>query len=80
MILIFLFVKMPTLPQHYSRELIILIESMLNPDPKNRPTVGRILRDQFIKKNIMLFLERTKLKYFYIFYLYSDITCILLPH
>jgi hypothetical protein len=51
---------MPSLPEHYSRELIILIESMLNPDPKNRPSVSRILRDPFIKKNIMLFLERTK--------------------
>jgi hypothetical protein len=31
-----------------------------NSDPKKRPTVNRILRDSYIKKNIMLFLERTK--------------------
>jgi len=35
---------------------------MLNADPRKRPTAARILRDQFIKKNILLFLERTKLK------------------
>jgi NIMA (never in mitosis gene a)-related kinase len=52
--------KMPPVPSHYSKELIVLIESMLNSDPKKRPTVNRILRDSYIKKNIMLFLERTK--------------------
>ncbi len=54
---------MPIIPIHYSKELIALIESMLNSDPKRRPTVNKILRDAFIKKNIMLFLERTKQKY-----------------
>ena len=54
---------MPAIPQHYSKDFLVLIESMLNSDPKKRPSVGRILRDQFIKKNIMLFLERTKLKF-----------------
>ena len=54
--------KMPAIPQHYSRDFVVLIESMLNADPKRRPSVARVLRDGFIKKNIMLFLERTKLK------------------
>lgn len=53
---------MPSIPSHYSKELITLIESMLNSDPKKRPNVNKILRDPFIKKNIMLFLERTKQK------------------
>jgi serine/threonine protein kinase len=56
--------QMPIIPIHYSKELIALIESMLNSDPKRRPTVNKILRDAFIKKNIMLFLERTKQKYY----------------
>jgi serine/threonine protein kinase len=53
---------MPAIPQHYSSDFISLIEAMLNADPRKRPTAARILRDQFIKKNILLFLERTKLK------------------
>ncbi len=53
---------MPAIPQHYSSDFISLIEAMLNADPKKRPSVFRILRHRFIKKNIMLFLERTKLK------------------
>lgn len=53
---------MPEIPKDYSKELTSLIESMLNLDPKKRPTANKILRDPFIKKNIMLFLERTKEK------------------
>jgi hypothetical protein len=53
---------MPAIPNHYSKDFILLIESMLNIDPKKRPTTNKILRDSFIKKNIMLFLERTKQK------------------
>lgn len=53
---------MPEIPKHYSMEFIVLIESMLNLDPKKRPTTNKILRDPFIKKNIILFLERTKQK------------------
>ncbi|CAF0952709.1 unnamed protein product, partial [Brachionus calyciflorus] len=54
--------KMPEIPSIYSKEFVSLIKSMLNPDPKLRPTANKILRDPFIKKNIFLFLERTKLK------------------
>ena len=54
---------MPPIPQHYSADFRNLINSMLNIDSKKRPSVNRILRDTFIKKNIMLFLERTKLKF-----------------
>lgn len=54
---------MPEIPRHYSKDFITLIESMLNLDPKKRPTANKILRDPFIKQNIMLFLERTKEKY-----------------
>lgn len=53
---------MPAIPSHYSKEFMNLIESMLNLDPKKRPTASKILRDPFIKKNILLFLERTKQK------------------
>ena len=50
------------MPNIYSKELIILIESMLNADPKKRPSVNKILRDPYIRKNISLFLDRTKAK------------------
>jgi NIMA (never in mitosis gene a)-related kinase 1/4/5 len=56
--------KMPSIPPNqYSKPFLSLIETMLSLDPKKRPTVNKILRDSFIKKNIMLFLERTKEKY-----------------
>lgn len=51
---------MPPVPNHYSKDLAILIESMLNADPKKRPSVNKILRDPYIRHNIGLFLERTK--------------------
>ena len=54
--------KMPSMPTVYSPEFIALIESTLNLDPKKRPSVNKILRDPFIKKNIISFLERTKQK------------------
>ena len=54
---------MPAIPNSYSKEFISLIESMLKLEPKERPSVNKILRDPFIKKNILLFLERTKEKY-----------------
>ncbi len=53
---------MPPLPNIYSKELISLIESMLNADPKKRPSANKILRDPYIRHNINLFLERTKQK------------------
>ncbi|KAH3839809.1 serine/threonine-protein kinase Nek4-like isoform X2 [Dreissena polymorpha] len=52
--------KMPPMPRQYSRELVDLIRSMLHQDPGKRPTVNRILRDPYIKKNIAIFLEETK--------------------
>uniref|UniRef100_A0A0B6ZPA0 non-specific serine/threonine protein kinase n=1 Tax=Arion vulgaris TaxID=1028688 RepID=A0A0B6ZPA0_9EUPU len=52
--------KMPPMPCQYSSELLILMRSMLHQDPEKRPSVNRILRDPYIKKNIALFLEDTK--------------------
>ncbi|KAL4227083.1 Serine/threonine-protein kinase Nek4 [Mactra antiquata] len=52
--------KMPPMPKQYGQELVALIRSMLHQDPAKRPTVNRILRDPYIKKNIAIFLEETK--------------------
>ncbi len=52
--------KMPLMPKIYSPELVNLIKAMLNQNPDKRPSVNRILRDPYIKKNIAIFLEGTK--------------------
>lgn len=51
---------MPPMPRQYGSELIALIRSMLHQDPEKRPSVNRILRDPYIKRNIAIFLEETK--------------------
>ncbi|CAH1783143.1 unnamed protein product [Owenia fusiformis] len=52
--------KMPTMPKQYSPELLNLIKIMLDQNPSKRPSVNKILRDPYIKKNIAIFLEGTK--------------------
>ncbi|XP_071081984.1 serine/threonine-protein kinase Nek4-like [Haliotis cracherodii] len=52
--------KMPAMPKQYCTELTSLIKLMLHQDPDKRPSVNRILRDPYIKKNIAIFLEDTK--------------------
>jgi NIMA (never in mitosis gene a)-related kinase len=51
---------MPQMPRIYSAELVQLIKAMLNQNPERRPSVNRILRDPYIKRNIAKFLEGTK--------------------
>ncbi|KAI0222056.1 hypothetical protein LSAT2_026685 [Lamellibrachia satsuma] len=52
--------KMPAMPKQYSPELTMLIKAMLSHNPDKRPSVNRILRDPYIKRNIAIFLEGTK--------------------
>ncbi|KAK3579311.1 hypothetical protein CHS0354_029593 [Potamilus streckersoni] len=52
--------RMPQMPKQYSADLIQLIKLMLHQDPAKRPTVNKILRDPYIKKNIAIFLEETR--------------------
>lgn len=52
--------KMPPMPIQYSQELTNLIRAMLDQNPARRPSVNKILRDPFIKKNIAIFLEGTR--------------------
>lgn len=51
---------MPLMPKQYSAELIQIIKNMMHQEPDKRPSVNRILRDPYIKKNISIFLEETK--------------------
>lgn len=44
--------KMPPMPKQYSTDLVGLLRSMLHQDPNKRPTVNKILRDPYIKKNM----------------------------
>ena len=52
--------KLPAMPKIYSDDLCDIIRSMLGQDPEKRPSVARLLRHSFIKKQIALFLEGTK--------------------
>lgn len=52
--------KMPPMPLQYSSELTNLIRAMLDQNPGRRPSVNKILRDPFIKRNIAVFLEGTR--------------------
>ncbi|XP_040263649.1 serine/threonine-protein kinase Nek4 [Bufo bufo] len=54
--------KLPPMPKDYSNELRDLIGTMLSRQPEKRPTVRQILRKQFIKQHISLFLQKSKQK------------------
>jgi len=56
-------VQMPPMPSVYSSELVNLMRAMLNKTASKRPSVGRVLRDPYIKRNIALFLEETRSRY-----------------
>lgn len=42
--------QMPDMPKACSPELVNLMTTMLEREPEKRPSVNRILRDQFIRK------------------------------
>ena len=48
------------MPKQYSEDLSIIIKSMLENNPADRPSASKILRHPFIKKHIALFLAGTK--------------------
>ena len=57
---------MPIMPKQYSPEMLNLIKAMLHQNPDKRPSVNRILRDSYIKRNIAIFLEGTKKSVFFL--------------
>ena len=61
---------MPLMPKSYSSELVNLIKAMLNQNPDKRPSVNRILRDPYIKRNIAVFIEGTKKRFAFSKYMY----------
>ncbi|KAK7489732.1 hypothetical protein BaRGS_00019127 [Batillaria attramentaria] len=52
--------KTPPMPRQYSSELQDLMKQMLDQNPDRRPSVNRLLRNPYIKRNIAIFLEDTK--------------------
>lgn len=52
--------KTPPMPRQYGTDLQDLMRQMLDQNPDRRPSVNRILRNPFIKRNIAIFLEDTK--------------------
>ncbi|XP_040537610.1 serine/threonine-protein kinase Nek4 isoform X2 [Gallus gallus] len=54
--------KLPPMPKDYSPQLVEIIQTMLSKRPEQRPSVKSILRQPYIKHQISLFLEATKMK------------------
>ncbi|NXN94713.1 NEK4 kinase, partial [Rhinopomastus cyanomelas] len=54
--------KLPPMPKDYSPQLAEIIQTMLSKKPEERPSVKSILRQPYIKQQISLFLEATKVK------------------
>ncbi|XP_015729922.1 serine/threonine-protein kinase Nek4 isoform X2 [Coturnix japonica] len=54
--------KLPPMPKDYSPQLVEIIQTMLSKKPEQRPSVKSILRQPYIKQQIALFLEATKMK------------------
>ncbi|XP_028679946.1 serine/threonine-protein kinase Nek4 isoform X3 [Erpetoichthys calabaricus] len=54
--------KLPQMPKDYNPQLGEIIRSMLNKKPEDRPDVKQILRQPYIKGQIAVFLEATKMK------------------
>jgi len=61
-------IQMPPVPNVYSSELANLIRAMLNKAAVKRPSVSRVLRDPYIKRNIALFLEETRSRFLLLLY------------
>uniref|UniRef100_A0A8C4SQU5 Serine/threonine-protein kinase Nek4 n=1 Tax=Erpetoichthys calabaricus TaxID=27687 RepID=A0A8C4SQU5_ERPCA len=53
--------KLPQMPKDYNPQLGEIIRSMLNKKPEDRPDVKQILRQPYIKGQIAVFLEATKM-------------------
>jgi len=62
---------MPPMPSVYSSELVNLIRAMLNKVAEKRPSVGRVLRDPYIKRYIAMFLEETRSRFYYVILMHS---------
>ncbi|NXW63982.1 NEK4 kinase, partial [Eurystomus gularis] len=54
--------KLPPMPKDYSPQLVEIIRTMLSKKPEERPSVKRILRQPYIKHQISVFLEATKVR------------------
>ena len=49
----------PVLPQQFSSDLSDIVKSMLLREARKRPSVHQLLRKEYIRTHIKLFLERT---------------------
>ena len=48
------------MPKNYSPDLCDMIRSMLSQSPARRPSITRLLKTEFIKSHIRLFLDESK--------------------
>lgn len=54
--------KIPPIPLQYSNELVQLVQKMMERNAEERPTVHQILRMVFIRKHIVMFLDRAAMR------------------
>ena len=54
--------EIPPIPSQYSNELVQLVQKMMERNAEERPTVHQILRMAFIRKHIMMFLDRAAMR------------------
>lgn len=52
--------QIPPMPRNYSADLCDMIKSMLSQSPARRPSITRLLKTDFIKSHIRLFLEERR--------------------
>ena len=55
--------KHPPVNKRYSKDLINIIESMLNVNPKNRPTISNLLKGSFLKPKVANYINDFKKNY-----------------
>ncbi len=69
--------KVPSLPGVFSSELSGLVETMMAHKANSRPTVQQLLRNNFVRTHIKLFLERAASKKKWVLYTHIHVHMIM---
>lgn len=52
------FLQVPALPSQFSPDLTAIVHKMLARDARQRPSVHQLLRMEYVRKHIKMFLDR----------------------